>query len=725
TSGSTGRPKGVMVPHRGVARLVCNTDYVRIGPGDCIAHASNPSFDAATFEIWGALLNGARVAIVPTDILLSAPDLRRRIAEDRIDTMFVTTALFNEHAANAPDTFQALRNLLVGGEAASPPAIARVLRDGPPVRLLNVYGPTETTTFATWFEIPRTLRDDAAQAVPIGHPIANTRCHVLDASMQPVPIGVIGELWIAGPGLARGYLNRPELTDERFVDDPFMPGERLYRTGDRVRRRADGAIVFCGRGDDQVKIRGFRIELGEVRAAIAALPGVRQQEVIVREDAPGDRRLTAYIVWDADVVPPGTVELRAALAERLPSFMMPAAFVAIDALPMTPNGKLDRAALPAPSAAGHPGGVPAEEGNQIERQLRTIWESVLGIPDIPLDADFFDLGGHSMLGVRLLAEVERRMGKRLRTASFFQAPTIRRFAALLRECASGPRSCVVTIREGDGKRPLFFVSGWGGQLIVLNELARELHPAQSFHVLDTGAFEAGEAALTIEEVAATMIEDMRRVQPSGPYRLAGYSLGGRIVYEIAQQLRQRGEDVALVALLDCAVPGYPRRRSAPIRILLHLRKAATMKPAQMLAYLAGRARWMIRNLRETEKSLFEDGEVEETAFTRMLERSARAVLAAWCTYHPGPYAGRVMLIRAEATPKSVGEIDDDPTYGWGALTAGVDLRSMQCAHNRMLFAPHAADLARILCDAIARDDGQDGGSRNQQATSRECVEADA
>ena len=735
TSGSTGRPKGVMVPHRAVTRLVCNTDYVRIGPGDCIAHASNPSFDAATFEIWGALLNGARVAIVSNDVLLSAPDLRRWIAEDRIDTMFVTTALFNEHVANAPDTFSGLRDLLTGGEAASPQAIARVLRHGPPRRLLNVYGPTETTTFATWFELPREPDDVALQqAIPIGRPIANTSCHVLDESMQPVPAGVVGELWIGGPGLARGYLNRPQLTAERFVEDPFSPGERLYRTGDRVSRRADGAIVFCGRADEQVKIRGFRIELAEIRSALATLRGLRQQEVIVREDAPGDRRLTAYLVWEPGLEPLHPDAIRTALAPLLPSFMMPAAFVALEALPITPNGKLDRAALPAPPTAAHcergnERDVP-EAGDETERELRAIWESVLGHSGISLDDNFFDLGGHSMLAVRLLAEVERRTGTRLRTAAFFRAPTIRRFAALLRdETAAGAHGCVVTIQKGDGRHPLFFVSGWGGQLIVLNELAKHLRPTQPFHVLDVGAFEAGEAALTIEKVAATMIEDMRRVQPRGPYRLAGYSMGGAIVYEIAQQLRQRGEDVALLVLLDCAAPGYPRRHSAPMRVLLHLRKAATMKPAQMLAYVAGRARWMIRNPRERERSLFEGSNIEETTFTRMLEQSAGAMLAAWNAYEYLPYPGRVMLVRAEATPKSVGDIDDDLTHGWASLTGGVDLRSMQCTHNRMLFSPHAADLARILGQTIPPDDGgnygRNGAPHSQPATRREFAKADA
>ncbi|RPH65095.1 MAG: hypothetical protein EHM83_07260, partial [Burkholderiales bacterium] len=438
-----------------------------------------------------------------------------------------------------------------------------------------------------------------------------------------------------------------------------------------------------------------------------------------------------YLVWKRDAERLGVGELRAALAERLPSFMIPAAFVPLDALPLTPNGKLDRVALPAPSAGerhtdsagdGPDGGH--HDGDAIERELRAIWESALGLSGISLDADFFELGGHSMLAVRVLAEVDRRMGRQLRTASFFQAPTIRRFAALLREDAErDTRNCVVTVQPGDGTRPLFFVSGWGGQLIILNELAKALGPAQSLHVLDTGAFGADDPGLTIESVAARMIEDMRRVQPSGPYRVAGYSMGGKIVHEIAQQLNQSGEQVALLALLDCNVSGKRRRRSAPVRVLLHLREASRMTPAQMVSYLAGRARWMVRHLLPRERALFEGDVVEETALTRAMERSARRMLAAWNAYRPRPYPGRVLLVRAEGGEHLVGAIQDsDPTFGWAALSGGgVELRSMRCAHNRMLHAPHTAALARILADAIGRDEA----SPARPAARHERAEADA
>src|SRR5436190_4094385 len=342
TSGSTGRPKGVVIPHRAIVRLVIGTDYLQLGPGDIVAHIANPAFDASTFEIWGALLNGAQLASISYQTMLSPAAFTRALDEHAVTAMFVTTALFNQLARVAPGIFRG-RDVLFGGEAAEPHRVAAVLRDGRPRRLLHVYGPTETTTFATWHEVPHVAGD--AAAVPIGRPIANTEVYVLDDRREPVPVGVPGEIYIGGPGLARGYFGRPDLTAERFVPHPFdsASGALLYRTGDRARMRGDGALEFLGRRDRQLKIRGHRIEIDEVEAALQRLPQVAQAVVLVHGDASDTRQLTAYIV-----VAPGMqatpADLWAQLRQAVPDYMAPAAIVMLVAMPMTPNGKIDRAA---------------------------------------------------------------------------------------------------------------------------------------------------------------------------------------------------------------------------------------------------------------------------------------------------------------------------------------------------------------------------------------------
>ncbi|TLY18006.1 MAG: amino acid adenylation domain-containing protein, partial [Nitrospirae bacterium] len=296
TSGSTGAPKGIEIRQRGVSRLVMNTDYVELGPEDRIAQASNTSFDAATFEIWGALLNGAQLVGVSKDVVLSARAYAEEIRRREITTLFLTTALFNELAREAPWMFSGVRQVLFGGEAVKPHWVAQVLREGKPGRLLHVYGPTETTTFATWYQVEDV--QEGTTTVPIGRPIANTRVYVLDGQEEPVPIGMTGELYIGGDGVARGYLNRPELTTERFVEDRFSSetGTRLYRTGDLVRYRADGNLEFLGRADQQVKIRGFRVELEEIETVLRKHPEVREAVVLAREGTMQEKRLVAYLV---------------------------------------------------------------------------------------------------------------------------------------------------------------------------------------------------------------------------------------------------------------------------------------------------------------------------------------------------------------------------------------------------------------------------------------------
>ncbi|MDB5367071.1 MAG: dltA, partial [Rhodospirillales bacterium] len=366
TSGSTGTPKGIAIPHRGVVRLVCGTDYVQLDRART-AQVANTSFDAATFEIWGALLNGGTVVVFERDETLAPALFAAALAERRIDAMFLTSTLFNQMAREAPGCFLAVGDLLVGGEALDPQAIRSVLEHGPPKRLLNGYGPTESTTFAVCHLIEQVAPD--ARSVPIGRPIANTTAHLLDAQRRAVPVGVAGDLWLGGDGLATGYWKRPDLTEERFVE---IGGERLYRTGDRARRLADGSIEYLARSDDQVKLRGFRIELGEIEAVVAAQPGITACAVLAREDVPGDKRLIAYVVGDTD-----DEQLRAGLRTILPDYMVPSQFVRLDALPLTDNGKLDRRALPAPSGtvATDAGAVAPRDAT--EHLLAEIWGELL------------------------------------------------------------------------------------------------------------------------------------------------------------------------------------------------------------------------------------------------------------------------------------------------------------------------------------------------------------
>ena len=418
TSGSAGRRKGVAAPQRAVSRLVLNTDYVTLDETSVVAHAANLAFDAATFEVWGPLLNGGCLAILEKDQLLSPAAFRDALRRYRIDTMFLTTAVFNEHAARSPGLFASLGTLLVGGEAADPRAVSRVLAAGPPRRLSNIYGPTEATTFALCYEVP--ADGDELACVPIGRPIANTRAYMLDACGEPVAPGLTGELCLGGPGLARGYVNLPDLTAERFVADPFVAGDRIFRTGDRVRLRPDGNIEFLSRFDRQVKLRGFRIELGEIETMFGSLEGVEQCAVVVREPAGEGPRLVAYYCGPADDAP----GLRRQLKRLLPEYMVPAAVVRLAALPLNANGKVDRAALPEPwtdRAGDPPQEAAADEGTE---RMRSIWARVLGRAAVGLHEDFFDLGGHSLLALRLLGEIERELGRTLRLAALFEAPTV-------------------------------------------------------------------------------------------------------------------------------------------------------------------------------------------------------------------------------------------------------------------------------------------------------------
>ncbi|HEY0174538.1 MAG TPA: amino acid adenylation domain-containing protein [Pyrinomonadaceae bacterium] len=438
TSGSTGRPKGVMVAHRAVVRLVLNTDYVSLSAGDCVAQLATVSFDASTFELWGALLNGARVAVIPKELALSPPDLAAELRRLGVTTTFITTALFNR-LAREREALKGVREVLFGGEAADPRVVRSLLSGGgAPRRLLHVYGPTENTTFSTWELV--TEVGAGAETVPIGQPIANSTAHVLDRRMRPVPSGVAGELYVGGEGLARGYVGRPALTAERFVPDPFgaAGGGRLYRTGDRVRRLGDGAIEFLGRLDGQVKVRGFRIEPGEVEAALRGHACVRDAVVVARAEAEGGKRLVAYVVAEAGAGQPSVGELRAHLRGSLPDYMVPSEFVAIDELPLNANGKVDRGRLPEPDGGRlQPSGEHAEPRTALEEAVSGLWADVLGAERVSVEADFFELGGHSLLAAQLVSRVRKVFDVELSLKSFFLSPTVAGMARAIEQASRG------------------------------------------------------------------------------------------------------------------------------------------------------------------------------------------------------------------------------------------------------------------------------------------------
>ncbi|MBN8226639.1 amino acid adenylation domain-containing protein [Corallococcus macrosporus] len=446
TSGSTGRPKGVCIPHRGVVRLVKGTTYARFGPEEVLLQLAPISFDAATLELWGALVHGAKLVVMPAH-QPSLEELAHALEHHGVTTLFITTALFNQMAMFQPPALARVRQVMTGGEAMSLVAARQMREAGRDV--INVYGPTENTTFSTFHPLEGTVDD--GRPVPIGRPITHTQAYVLDTLGAPVPVGVAGELYLGGDGLAWGYLHQPAQTAERFVPHPFSatPGARLYRTGDRVRWRPDGVLDFLGRTDSQVKVRGFRIEPGEIEAELKASPGVEQAGVVVREDVPGDKRLVAYVVGPKV----DTGELRASLAARLPAHMLPSAFVKLERLPLTPSGKVDRKALPTPDTRSGPDRyVAPREG--WESLVAELWAPLLGVPRVGAHDHFFELGGHSLLATRVVSRLRDVLQQEVPLRLLLEAPTVARFAERLEALKKGgPGAPVPPIVAGPRGQP--------------------------------------------------------------------------------------------------------------------------------------------------------------------------------------------------------------------------------------------------------------------------------
>ncbi|MEO5730391.1 MAG: amino acid adenylation domain-containing protein, partial [Byssovorax sp.] len=430
TSGSTGQPKGVCVPHRAVVRLALARSYVQLTADDVLLHFAPLSFDASTFEIWSALLHGAKVAIAPPG-LLSLEELGRTLSQHAVTTLWLTAPLFHQMVDEHLEDLRGLRYLLAGGDALSPAHVAKALAGLPDCCLINGYGPTENTTFTCCADLR--AWQERGGPLPIGRPIDDTRVYLLDAQLSPVPIGVAGEVYAAGDGLARGYLHRPELTAERFVPDPFseVPGARLYRVGDLARWLPDGSLEFLGRVDHQVKIRGFRIELGEVEAALSRHPAVRACVAVAREDVPGNKRLVVYAALEEGRELSAT-ELREHLQQSLPAYMLPSAFVVLDALPLNRNGKVNRRALPAPEVPHTEADASTAPRSAVEEALAKIWQEVLRLPRVGIHDNFFEVGGDSILTIQVVSRANQA-GLRLTPKQLFQHPTIAGLATVVGE----------------------------------------------------------------------------------------------------------------------------------------------------------------------------------------------------------------------------------------------------------------------------------------------------
>ena len=562
TSGSTGQPKGVEVVHRGVNRLLFGVNYVHLDETQRFLQLAPISFDASTFEIWGALLYGARCILFPRSIPTSK-NLGDEIRKHGITILWLTAALFNSIIDDDEKALSGIKQLLIGGEALSVTHVQKALASLPFTQIINGYGPTESTTFACCYPIPRQIETNI-KSIPIGRPIANTQIYILDEYLQPVPVGVSGELHIGGAGLARGYLNRPELTNEKFIPNPFEEAgdSKLYKTGDKARYLSDGNIQYLGRIDNQVKIRGFRIELGEIEAVLRQHSDVQVSCVIIREDTPGEKRLVAYVVLQKEqtctersrsTLTPS--ELRQFLADKLPAYMVPNVFVILESLPLTPNGKVDHEALRAITNISNCKKF-VEPRNQLELQLVQIWSKTLKVDKLGVQDNFFDLGGHSLLAAYLMDQIQQQFGKNLPLTTLFQNPTIEQLATIVqKESDDYNSSCLVALQPNGSNLPFFCVPGAPGKPFYFYHLGRYLGLDQPLYSFENNLHEL-KPNPRLEDIASHYIQAMQAVQPQGPYFLGGHSYGGNVVFEMAQQLVAQGHEVALLVVIDASASTY-------------------------------------------------------------------------------------------------------------------------------------------------------------------------
>ncbi|NMG21590.1 non-ribosomal peptide synthetase [Brasilonema bromeliae] len=726
TSGSTGKPKGVQVTHANLCHYAqAMGQALGITAEDVYLHTASIAFSSSVRQLMVPLAAGATVKIATSEQRTDPKALFAAIQQHDVTVIDIVPSYWRNciHtlATLEPRTRQALLdNKLRLIVSASEPLMSDIPTQWTfgfkhQARLINMFGQTETCGIVATYPIPA-QQHERVKIVPLGRPIPNTQIYLLDSHMQPVPIGIAGELHIGGLGLARGYLNRPELTEEKFIPDLFSQkeGARLYKTGDLARYLPDGSIEFIGRSDYQVKIRGFRIELGEVEAVLNQHPAVLQSVVVAREDKSGEKRLVAYVVPNQKTTVTIT-ELRRFLKKKLPEYMVPFAFVLLEALPLTPSGKVNRSTLPAPDLVKQDlQATFVAPHDDLEKTLSQIWEEVLGIQPIGVRDDFFDLGGHSLLAVRLFAQIEKKFDKKLPLATLFQSGSVEALANILRQeeeptagnqvliathhqhTSRAPWSSLVEIQPNGSKPPFFCIHPLGGEILCYRPLALHLGSDQPVYGLQPLGLDGKHPPLTrIEDMAAHYIKEIQTIQPNGPYYIGGYSLGGIIAYEMAQQLYSQGEKVNLLAMLDTSRPGTETRLPFVLRVFEHINNIIQEGPSYLQHKLAGWSEWGTYHIRDKYRRLLEKSELLPEGDEHLDVMGANVQALEQYTFKA--YPGRMTVFRTDDKNRddAVG-VKYDPLFGWGEITSGVDVYHLPGSHLSFLDEPDVEVLAEQL-----------------------------
>ncbi len=730
TSGSTGKPKGVQINHFNVTRLFAATQHwYRFDEHDVWTMFHSVAFDFSVWEIWGALIHGGHLVIVPFAVSRDADAFYALLAEARVTVLNQTPSAFRQLLQVEDDPQKAkplhLRLVIFGGEMLDLKSLRPwFMRHGDDLpQLVNMYGITETTVHVTYR--PLALPDVEKDASLIGRPIPDLSLYILDKHLQPAPIGITGELYVAGAGVSRGYLNRPELTSERFIHNPFSerPGDRLYKTGDLARYLPDGDIEYFGRIDSQVKIRGFRIELGEIEAILRQHQNVAEAVVLLREDTPDDKRLLAYVV-PRQAPQLSADELRAYLKEQLPDYSLPAAIIMLDAMPINHNGKIDCGALPLPenwrSGPGRQFVIPRDI---YEQRLVLMWEDTLKVSPIGIQDNFFELGGHSLLAMGLMAQLEREFKANLPLSALFQAPTVERLAELLRRQDLNPRWSPLVPIQPKGTRPRFFcIAGGVGSVLYYYPLAHRLGPDQPFYGLQSKGINGDCVPYThVQDMARHYIEAIRSIQPEGPYWLGGHCFGGIVAFEIAQQLAHEGQAIALLAVLDIPAPDQDAGSSVCdsddatwVLRLGQLLEQASGKDLGLsldelrLLDLEEQAQYLKEGMIKAQMLPPGAGTSQVRGLVQVFKANSCARYMPPAQAHPVPIA----LCRAseyhsdyDFSAAERGALDDghEATLGWWQYARGpVEVNVVPGNHVTMMWEPHVQGLAEWLAATLAR-----------------------